>query len=165
ELGLELEAFGDGLDDEVARRQVLQMNREREPAEGGVPIVGGELALLDQLVERLLNGPLAPGEEAGLDVAGHGGEPCDRGRLRDAAAHLASAEHADAGDLSHGTSGLGLSSRAPRGILPALEPLTGKIPRGARDDNTGPLYRPFVRSPSLIDLRISSTTIPSTPAS
>ena len=66
ELVLELEALGDGFDDQVAVDEVVQVDRE---ASGGssaaVAAVAVELALLDQLVERLLDGPLALGEQAG----------------------------------------------------------------------------------------------------
>jgi hypothetical protein len=105
ELVLEVQAFRDGLDDEIAAREVLQVNREAEVAQGTIPGAGLELSLLDQLVERLLDRQLALGEKAGLDVADRGRVAGRRGRLSDAAAHLAATEHADAGDLTHGASG------------------------------------------------------------
>src|SRR6476659_5772836 len=105
ELGLEAEAFGDGLNDEIAAREVLQVNREAEVAQGTIPGPGLELSLLDQLVERLLDRPLALGEETGLDVADRRRVAGRCGRLSDAAAHLAAAEHADVGDFTHGASG------------------------------------------------------------
>ena len=88
QFGLELEALGDGLDDQIAVGQVLELDGEGEALERGVARPGVELPLLDQLLERLAGSPLAPGEQPRLEVAHHGGKAGGRGRLGDAAAHL-----------------------------------------------------------------------------
>src|SRR5207244_9710557 len=98
---LELEVLGDRLNDDVAALQVAGGGREGEPLERGVPFGRGELPLLHELRELLLD----PATRALPDLLRHVAHDRlvarGRGDLRDAASHQTAPQHPHPSYLGH----------------------------------------------------------------
>src|SRR6185436_7613775 len=89
--------FDDGFDDVVGRGEVVERRRDGKPAERGVTIGGAQLALLDELRERLVDAGPGAIERRLRDVVQGDGKAGLREHLSDAGAH---GSGADDGDLS-----------------------------------------------------------------
>src|SRR5690606_8251380 len=100
--GLEVRALGDGLDDEVAVGERVEVGGHLDAGEGGVEVGVGEPALPDALAEGAADAVVGGryGAGAGDDDADVEAGPC--GDVGDAGAHAAAADDADPGGGFHG---------------------------------------------------------------
>ena len=96
---LGVDVLDDRFDDVVGVGQRVERRRRRQPAERGVAIGGGQLALLDELREALLDRRARAIEHRLRDVDEPHVETRLREHLRDAVAHRARADDADGLDV------------------------------------------------------------------
>src|SRR5262245_311739 len=94
-LRLLVHVLDDRLDDEIAIVQVVEPRRACEIPERPVPLLGGDLALLDAPGEELLDPAHPLLEESVLDLANDRLVARRRADLRDSRPHQAAAQHAD----------------------------------------------------------------------
>ena len=95
------------LDDEFPVGQVGQVGRPADAAEGGVPLLLGQLAGPHAPVEAGRDPTLAGLDGAGVDLADHHVEAGPGADLGDARPHQAAAHHPDPLDHAHATDATG----------------------------------------------------------
>ena len=121
---LGLDRFDDRLDGEIDRGQRVERIGQRQARQRGVAIGGGELALLDELGEALLDALARAIEGRRGRVVEQHVEAGLREHLGDAEAHGAGADDADAADIARrggrrGRRGVGLRRLAHRSTASA----------------------------------------------
>ena len=120
ELSLDLEVLEGGLDHELARAQVGELGRQREPAECGIFLLLGQAPLFDAPGEVVVDRPARALAELLGDIAPDDLDAGLKADLRDPGTHGAEPDHADPGDL-HGARSYALrapSSRARVNLFP-----------------------------------------------
>jgi hypothetical protein len=92
---LELEIFGDRLEDDVAVLEVVDARRERQAPQRVVAVLRGHLLLFHELGQGFLDGRLALVVECVRNVPDDRFVPRGRGDLCDAPPHQPATQHAD----------------------------------------------------------------------